>query len=268
MEGNGSIVWSVIIPAYDEAERLPAYLREVVAFFEERGKPYEVIVVDDGSRDATRERVRELEAAHPRLRLIALPQNRGKGHAVRVGMVNARGAFRLFADADGATPIVELKRLEPALEAGADIVIGSRALADPAVSVQARVHRVWAGRLFNWLVARLGLQGIADSQCGFKCFRAAAAEHLFRAIRTDGYGFDVELLLLAQRRGYRIAEVAINWADQPGSKVRVLADGPRMLWQILAARAAITRPAPHKVARVPAEEARLRSRIPPGDKGR
>ena len=163
---------------------------------------------------------------------------------------------------------MELNRLEPALEAGADIVVGSRALADPAVSVQARVHRVWAGRMFNWLVARLGLSGIADSQCGFKCFRAAAAEDLFRAIRTDGYGFDVELLLLAQRRGYRIAEVAINWADQPGSKVRFLADGPRMLWQILAARAAITRPAPYKVARVPAEEARLRSRIPPGDQAR
>ena len=265
---DGSIVWSVVIPAYNEAERLPAYLREVVAFFEERREPYEVIVVDDGSRDATREQVRELEAACPRLRLVALPQNRGKGHAVRVGMVNARGAFRLFADADGATPIVELKRLEPALEAGADIVVGSRALADPGVSVQARVHRVWVGRMFNWLVARLGLSGIADSQCGFKCFRAAAAADLFRAIRTDGYGFDVELLLLAQRRGYRIAEVAINWADQPGSKVRVLADGPRMLWQIFAARAAIMRPAPHKVARVPAEEARLRSRIPPGDKGR
>jgi dolichyl-phosphate beta-glucosyltransferase len=109
------------------------------------------------------------------------------------------------------------------------------------VSVQARVHRVWAGRVFNWLVARLGLSGIADSQCGFKCFRAAAAEDLFRAIRTDGYGFDVELLLLAQRRGYRIAEVAINWADQPGSKVRVLADGLRMLWQILAARRAVAR---------------------------
>ncbi|MEK6666035.1 MAG: dolichyl-phosphate beta-glucosyltransferase [candidate division NC10 bacterium] len=231
----------MIIPAYDEAERLPAYLRQVIAFFGERREPYEVLVVDDGSRDATVERVRELQAEQPRLRLIALPQNRGKGYAVRVGMVNARGGLRLFADADGATPIGELTRLLPALKAGADIVIGSRALPDPEVSVRARIHRVAAGRLFNWLVARLGLRGIADSQCGFKCFRAAVAEDLFHALRTDGYGFDVELLLLAQRRGYRIAEVAITWADQPGSKVRVLTDGPRMLWQILAARAAITR---------------------------
>ncbi len=235
------VVWSVVIPAYNEAERLPAYVLEVIAFFEGRGEPYEVIVVDDGSRDGTRDAVRELQAAHPRLRLITLPQNRGKGHAVRVGMVNARGGFRLFADADGATPIGELRRLLPALRAGADVVIGSRALADPAVSVEARAHRVWAGRVFNWLVARLGLSGITDSQCGFKCFRAPAAEDLFRALRTDGYGFDVELLLLAQRRRYRIAEVAINWADQPGSKVKVLTDGPRMLWQILAARAAVAR---------------------------
>jgi dolichyl-phosphate beta-glucosyltransferase len=247
MGRDESIVWSVIIPAHDEAERLPAYLREVVGFFEGRGEPYEVLVVDDGSRDATRERVGELQAAHPRLRLIALPHNRGKGYAVRVGMVNARGAWRLFADADGATPIGELARLLPALRAGADVVIGSRALPDPAVSIRARSHRVWAGRVFNWLVARLGVHGIADSQCGFKCFRAAAAEDLFRALRTDGYGFDVELLLLAQRRRYRVAEVAINWADQPGSKVRVLTDGPRMLWQILAAR---LRPAP------PRDEAR------------
>ena len=131
---DGSVVWSVVIPAYDEAERLPAYLRDVVAFFERRGEPYEVIVVDDGSWDATRERVRTLQAAHDRLRLIALPQNRGKGYAVRVGMVNARGAFRLFADADGATPIGELERLLPALRAGADVVIGSRALPDRAVA--------------------------------------------------------------------------------------------------------------------------------------
>ena len=240
--GKGyGIVWSVVIPAYNEEQRLPAYLSEVIAFFEGRGEPYEIIVVDDGSRDSTRERVRELQVAHDQLRLIALPQNSGKGYAVRVGMVNARGTFRLFADADGATPIAEVKRLLPALQAGTDIVIGSRVLVDPEVSVQAKRHRVWAGRVFNWLVARVGLRRIADSQCGFKCFRGPVAENLFRSLTTDGYGFDVELLLLAQRRGYTIAEVAINWSDQPGSKVSVLTDGPRMLWQILAARLSVAR---------------------------
>ncbi len=241
MRLGDEIRWSVVIPAYDEEQRLPQYLHEVVAFFEEWGEAYEVIVVDDGSRDSTRERVREVQAIHRRVRLIALPRNCGKGYAVRVGMVNAQGAFRLFTDADGATPIVEVKRLLPALQAGADIVIGSRALVDPAVSVQAKRHRVWAGKVFNWLVARLGLSRIADSQCGFKCFRGPVAEDLFRSLTTDGFGFDVELLLLAQRRGYAITEVAINWADQPGSKVSVLTDGPRMLWQILAARLSLAR---------------------------
>jgi len=232
-------VWSVVIPAYNEAARLPAYLGEILTFFDGRGEPYEVLVVDDGSRDATRDRVRQLQASHDRLRLLALPQNHGKGCAVRAGMLAAQGAFRLFTDADGATPIAELKRLEPALQAGADLVIGSRVLVDPAVSVQARRHRVWVGRGFNWLVARLGLRGIADSQCGFKAFRGPVAENLFRALRTTGFGFDVELLLRAQRRGYRIVEVAVNWADQPGSKVRVVTDGPRMLWEILRARATL-----------------------------
>ena len=235
------VTWSVVIPAYDEAERLPGYLGEVVAFFEGWGVPYEIIVVNDGSRDATARRVRELQATHARLRLIELPQNRGKGYAVRVGMVNAQGGFRLFTDADGATPIAEVKRLLPALEAGADVAIGSRVLVDPDVTVRAKPHRVWAGRVFNWLVARLGLRQIRDSQCGFKCFRAPAAEDLFRSVTTDGFGFDVELLLLAQRRGYTVTEVAINWADRPGSKVSVLADGPRMLWQILSARLSLAR---------------------------
>ncbi len=235
------IAWSVVIPAYNEAERLAGYVREVVGFFVGRGEPYEVIVVDDGSRDATRECVRELQRDCTRLSLIALPRNRGKGYAVRVGMASAQGAFRLFADADGATPIGELCRLEAVLQGGADVVIGSRSLPDPTVLVKARLHRVAAGRVFAWLVTLVGLRGIADSQCGFKCFRGAVAEHLFRSLRTDGYGFDVELLLLAQRHGYRIAEVAVNWADQPGSKVRVLTDGPRMLWQVLAARMALAR---------------------------
>jgi dolichyl-phosphate beta-glucosyltransferase len=241
MDAAPRVAWSVVIPAFNEAARLPASLGEVLAFFDARGEAYEVLVIDDGSGDGTAEAVRHLQPGRDALRLIRLPRNRGKGYAVRLGMVNAQGTYRLFTDADGAAPIAELKRLEPALQAGADVVIGSRVLSDPGVAVQARSHRVWAGRVFNWLVARLGLRGIADSQCGFKCFRAPVAEDLFRALRTDGYGFDVELLLLAQRRGYRVVEVPINWADQPGSKVRLLTDGPRMIWQILRARGRVGR---------------------------
>ena len=155
-------------------------------------------------------------------------------------MLSATGAFRLFADADGATPILELARLERALQGGADIAIGSRALPDSDVTVTTRRHRAWGRHFFNWVVSRLGLREIMDSQCGFKCFRAAVADNLFRSLATDGFGFDVELLLLAQRRGYRVAEVAINWTEQTGSKVRLLTDGPRMLWQIFKVRRSLT----------------------------
>ncbi|HEU5321816.1 MAG TPA: dolichyl-phosphate beta-glucosyltransferase, partial [Methylomirabilota bacterium] len=187
--------WSIVIPAFNEARRLPPYLEEVVTFFEGRAEPYEVVVVDDGSTDGTADAAGRVAVRHA---------------AVRVGMLAARGRYRLFADADGATPIGELKRLEPALAAGADVVIGSRALADPAVSVVARRHRVVAGRAFHWLVRRVGLRGVADSQCGFKAFTAAAAEQLFGPLRTRGFGFDVELLLRAQRAGLRVAEVPVN----------------------------------------------------------
>lgn len=228
--------WSVVIPAFNEARRLPPYLDDVVAFFEGRGEAYEVIVVDDASTDDTPSVVQARAREVTSVRLLRLPDNAGKGAAVRAGMLAARGAYRLFADADGATPIAEVKRLEPALLAGADVVIGSRVLVDPSVSVTARPHRVAAGRVFNWLVARLGLRSVADAQCGFKAFTADAAERLFGGLQTRGFGFDVELLLTAQVAGYRIVEVPVNWADQPGSKVGVLRHGPGMLWQIARAR--------------------------------
>jgi dolichyl-phosphate beta-glucosyltransferase len=228
--------WSVVIPAFNEVPRLPRYLDEIVAYFEGRGEPYEVIVVDDGSTDGTAAVVEGRARQFPAVRVLRLEHNSGKGAAVRAGMLAARGEYRLFADADGATPIAELKRLEPALAAGADVAIGSRVLVDPAVSVATRPYRVTAGRAFNWLVARLGLRSVADSQCGFKAFTGAAAKRLFGQLRTRGFGFDVELLLKAQAVGYRIVEVPVNWADQAGSKVAVLRHGPGMLWQIVKAR--------------------------------
>jgi len=227
---------SVVIPAFNEAARLPRYLDEVVGFLEGRGDRYEIVVVDDGSTDGTVAAVRAGAAGNPAVRVLPLGRNHGKGAAVRAGMLAADGAFRLFTDADGATPIAELKRLEPALAAGADLVIGSRALVDAAVSVRARRHRVMAGRIFHWTAARLGMRGVADSQCGFKLFTGAAAQTLFGELETVGFGFDVELLLRAQTRGYRVVEVPVNWTDQQGSKVGVLSHGPGMLLQLLRAR--------------------------------
>lgn len=233
--------WSVVIPAYNEAARLPRYLEEIVVFFDGRDVSYEVLVADDGSTDGTANVVAAIARLHPAVRLLRSPRNEGKGAAVRRGMLSARGACRLFTDADGATPISEFKRLEAALATGAEVAIGSRGLVDPGVAVRARAHRVAAGRVFNWVVARLGLVGIADSQCGFKAFVASAAEDLFTRLQTPGYGFDVELLLTAQARGYRVVEVPVNWTDRAGSKSSVLRDGPRMLWEIVRVRRRLRR---------------------------
>jgi dolichyl-phosphate beta-glucosyltransferase len=233
--------WSVVIPAYNEAQRLPAYLGEVVAYFDGRGEPYEVIVVDDGSADETVARVLEAQAVHQTVSLRRLGENHGKGFAVRAGMRAARGALRLMADADGATPVAEVKRLETAILAGADLAVGSRALHDPSVRREVHLHRKISGEIFNFFAQRLGVGNVKDTQCGFKLLRGPVAAVLFDELETEGFGFDVELLLLARHRGYRIIEVAINWADQPGSKVDVLRDGPRMLGQIMRARLRIAR---------------------------
>jgi len=234
--------WSVVIPAYNEAERLPPYLKEVVGYFDGRDEPYEVLVVDDGSVDDTAGVVRGVSEARPSVQLVRFPRNRGKGHAVRAGMLRARGALRLMADADGATPIIEVNRLETAISAGADLVVGSRARPDSSVARQTRLHRRMAGFLFNLIARALGAGDVVDTQCGFKLLRGPAAQDLFGALTIDGFGFDVELLFLARQRGYRVAEVAVNWADQPGSKVRVLRHAPGMVCEILTARWRLRRP--------------------------
>jgi len=230
------VKWSVVIPAFNEATRLPPYLDQIFEYFEGGAEPYEVLVVNDASTDATGAMLRAVSARQPALRVLSHDVNHGKGGAVRAGMLAAKGDLRLFTDADGATPIAELKRLEPAFAAGADVVIGSRAVRDPAVSVHSRPHRAVAGRVFHWVVAGVGLHGIADTQCGFKAFTAAATRRLFGPLETAGFGFDVELLLRARAAGLRIVEVAVNWTDQAGSKVGVLTTGPTMILEILRAR--------------------------------
>lgn len=229
---------SVIIPAYNEARRLPLFLQHTITYLDRHSRSYEILVVDDGSADGTALVVEQTAQRCPHVRLIQLTCNMGKGAAVRRGMQAARGTIQLFADADGATPIEELDRLEAAITAGADLAIGSRALAsqNPAFTVRARWHRSLLGSLFNNLVRRLGEPPLADTQCGFKLFRKPIAEDLFSVSCVDGYAFDLELLHIARQRNYRIAEVPINWTDQPGSKVRPWRDGAIMLRELLAIR--------------------------------
>lgn len=227
-----SIFLSVIIPAYNEESRLPAYLAGILAYLEQQGIIYEIIVVDDGSIDSTAEVVARFMQENGRVRLIRHPRNRGKGYAVRTGMLEASGRLRLFADADGATPITELERLQKAVDTGADVAIASRALRDVGCTVHAHLHRKVIGAVFNFIVTTLTVKGIHDTQCGFKLFTAEAANAAFPLQRIDDFGFDVEVLFLCSRKGYRIAEVPVNWTDIAGSKVNLIRDSFRMFIDI------------------------------------
>jgi dolichyl-phosphate beta-glucosyltransferase len=220
---------SIVIPAYNEEARLGPTLEAYLAYCHRTARRVEVIVVDDGSLDRTSAVVNSSAALHPEVRLIRLAENQGKGQAVRSGVVNARGKCVLFADADGATPLSELERLEAALEAGADVAIGSRALHDEGVRIRARLYRRVIGRIFHGLVELLTVPRVKDTQCGFKLFRGPVAHDLFSRMRIRGFSFDVEVLMMAQRRGYSIAEVPVNWTHQPGSKVNLVVDSARML---------------------------------------
>jgi dolichyl-phosphate beta-glucosyltransferase len=235
---SGSIQWSIVVPAHNEADRILPHLQSITTFLRDREQPFEILVVDDGSTDDTATVVETLAFSTPEIRLLRAPLRQGKGAAVRRGMQAAIGRLQLFTDADGATPIQELTRLEQAVMDGADVAIGSRSLAArlPDYAVQTRWYRTILSYLFNTLIRERGLSGIADTQCGFKLFRQTVAADLFGVAAIDGYGFDVELLYVAQQRGYRIAEIPVNWAHQPGSKFRVIRDGFAMLRELAVIR--------------------------------
>jgi dolichyl-phosphate beta-glucosyltransferase len=208
----------------------------VLNYFHRTGFSHEVIIVDDGSRDRTVQLVRELGKRFSSIKLIRLPHNMGKGAAVRTGMRNATGRYIIFNDADGATPIMEIERLLTALEAGADIALGSRALYSPYTHVERQWRRAIVGRIFAFLVNMWAVPGIADTQCGFKMFRREVAHRIFEYQQLNGFAFDVEVLRIATVLGYRIVEIPINWTNIQGSKVRILHDAGRMFWDVLRVR--------------------------------
>jgi dolichyl-phosphate beta-glucosyltransferase len=224
---------SIVIPAYNEERRLPPTLLDMVDYFDRQPFSYEIIVVDDGSRDGTGEVVRKFERVRQQVKLIQLPKNQGKGHAVRLGVLNTHGKTILFADADGATPIEEFARLYAVIQSGGEVAIGSRALASLDTKVSTSVHRRLLGRLFNRWVNTVLLPSITDTQCGFKMFSRDAALFLFRRQNSDRFSFDVEILYIARKAALRIQEVAINWNNIPGSKVNLVVDSLRMLRDVL-----------------------------------
>lgn len=207
---------SVVIPAFNEEQRLPGTLATILPFLRSRGETFEVVVVDDGSRDRTAEVAGQ---AGPEVRVLKNPGNRGKGYSVRNGMLNAQGAWRLMSDADLSTPIEELDRLKAALTDGAEIAIASRAVSGANLEKRQSIMRETSGRFFNLLVRTLHLPGVKDTQCGFKLFSAAAARAAFTESTLDGFAFDVEALVLARRAGFRITEVPVTWRNDEQSRV-------------------------------------------------
>ncbi len=212
-----TVALSVVIPAYNESERLPRSLGHLRQFFSAWAEPVEIVVVDDGSRDDTVERA--VAVGGDALRLLRNPTNRGKGYSVRRGMLAARGRRRLMTDADLSTPIEDLPRLWAQMDAGVPIVIGSRALPESRIEIHQPWYRENMGRLFNLFVRFLAAPELKDTQCGFKLFSAAAAAEIFGRARMDGFAFDVEAIFLAKKLGFRVSEVPVTWRNDAASRV-------------------------------------------------
>jgi glycosyltransferase involved in cell wall biosynthesis len=230
---------SIIVPAYNEARRIGASLKEIIEYTRRNAGRFEIIVVDDGSTDGTAALAARYLADSPDVcsRVLTSPTNRGKGHAVRQGLLEARAPFALFSDADLSTPIEEMsKLLDPLMSGDADMSFGSRALDRALIGVHQPRRRELGGRLFN-LVLRLAT-GLPfwDTQCGFKAFRMSVCRPLLEAGTIDGFGFDIELLFEAHRAGLEMREIPVRWNHRDGSKVNFLRDGSGMLRDVFTMR--------------------------------
>ena len=229
-----SIYLSIVIPIFNEEKRLPKTLEQVFNFLNSQTYLAEVILVENGSTDRSFEIAEAYLDTYPHL-VVLKELQRGKGLAVRRGMLAAKGAYRFMCDADFSMPATEIPRfLPPALD-GYDIAIASREAAE-AVRFNEPYYRHFVGRIYNWLIRKLALPGLQDTQCGFKCFKAEIAEDLFRKQTISGWSFDVEVLFIARRKNYRIVEVPIHWHFNPDSKISVIRDSARMAFDLLKIR--------------------------------
>jgi dolichyl-phosphate beta-glucosyltransferase len=225
---------SIVVPAYNERQRLPTAIFETILWCRNNIASYEVIIVDDGSSDGTLEAACLFSQFDENVRVLACP-HLGKGSAVRMGMLNASGKFVLFMDADLATPLSEIPKLVSALNMGYDLAIGSRIVQKegPDVEINMTLHRRIIGRTFAAFVKLFGVRGIADTQCGFKMFNAGIIRKIFYRQKINGFAFDVEVLYIAGKLSLSIAEIPVNWEDKKGSKVNVFRDSLIMLWDII-----------------------------------
>jgi dolichyl-phosphate beta-glucosyltransferase len=224
-----TLMLSIIVPAYNEEKRLGASLKRMLTYLDEQNYAYEILVVDDGSTDKTAAIVEQIADCRPQVQLLTYQPNRGKGHAVRYGMLRAQGERILFCDADLATPIEEVEKLLVKLDEGYEIAIGSRDVAGSQLIKRQSFVREMGGRTFNKMVQALAVPGIHDTQCGFKIFTRSASHAIFSRCKVDHFAFDVEMLYIAIRLfGLRVAEVPVRWAHQEGSKVVFWRDAWRM----------------------------------------
>jgi dolichyl-phosphate beta-glucosyltransferase len=230
---------SVVVPAYDEGARLAPSLRRILDHLRARELDFEVLVVDDGSRDDTAEVARSFDS--PEVVVLRHLVNRGKGAALRTGVLASRGDRVLLTDADLSTPITDLERLEPHLEQ-ADLVLGSRAVKDAAITERQPLYRELMGKTFNLLIRLLGVRGIRDTQCGFKLLDGETARKLFADLTIDRFAWDVELVWLARRHGLRMQEVGVTWANSADSRVSPVRDSLSMFWDVLRFRLRHRRP--------------------------
>jgi len=227
---------SVIVPAYNESGRLGSTLQEILIYLKKMKKSFELIVVDDGSSDRTVQIASDLAKKDRRLRLLKNAVNQGKGSAVKKGMLEARGEYCLFSDADLSTPIRELARMLDLAGQGYDVVIGSRVLRSGGETVQQPWYRRTMRFAFNKVVRALAVRGIADTQCGFKLFTREAAQALFSQQRLMRFGFDVEILYLARKKEFRIKEMPVSWFYSADTRMRYLSDGVKMVGELLRIR--------------------------------
>jgi dolichyl-phosphate beta-glucosyltransferase len=235
-EGRGAVDLSMVIPAYNEARRLPPTLARLRDYLDAGPDGYEVLVVDDGSDDDTVAVARGVASEWPQLEVLTLPHNQGKGAAVRKGMLHARGALRAFSDADLSTPIEELPRLRSRLGGACHVAIASRDAPGSDIQVHQPRWREFMGRTYNRILRLLVLPGIRDTQCGFKLFTSEAAEACFAPLDTFRFGFDAEVLVRAHRRGWEIAEVPVQWRHVEESRVGGIGDALRMLYDLVLLR--------------------------------
>ena len=228
--------YSIVIPAYNEEARIGATLRGVVECVASRNWQAEILVVNDGSSDATAEVVRRAAQKFPAIRLIENCKNRGKGYSVRNGMLQARAPVVMFTDADLSSPMEEAELLFAALEAGADVAIGSRWLERTRQTIQQPLYRRFFGRCFNACTRMVMGLPFADTQCGFKAFRREAAQEVFTRQRIERWGFDPELLFIARSLGLRVQEIPVTWGHDERSRISYLRDGLQMMQEILRIR--------------------------------